>query len=553
MKAAIYSRKSKFTGKGESIENQIELCKKYAHTHFDIEEKDIYIYEDEGFSGGNTNRPQFQMLLNDAKKKKFDVLICYRLDRLSRSVGDFTNTMDEIQKYGVSFVSIREQFDTSTPMGRAMMYIASVFSQLERETLTERIKDNMMQLAKTGRWLGGITPTGFYSKEVSHIDNYGKQRKMFKLSPIKQELVLVELIYDKFLELKSLTKVDQYCLMNSIKSKNNISYTRYSIRYILSNPVYAVADKTLYTYLINNGYEVSSYESQFNGQFGLLVYNKTNQTNKVSSRFKSKSELIVAVGAHKGIISSEKWIAVQKLLHKNKSKSYYSAKNSNSLLSGILRCGKCGSYMRPKNGRISKDGTQIYYYMCTMKERSKRTKCDMKNVKGNDLDALIISRIKQLSMYDSQLHNNIDTDKIKIKTVQDSILKEITLIKNDISSQKKSIDNLVATLTETENSTARKYIVKQIEAMDLEVGKLNERLVSLLDAQELNNSKENSLDTIIAMLATFNDNINDIDVESKRAFLQSIVDKVIWDGESAELVMFGSDSAKKSPPPTLIR
>jgi len=150
---AIYSRKSKFTGKGESIDNQIELCKQYIRTHYpgcigeqqpkvatspDASDDDILMYEDEGFSGGNTQRPQFKKMMADANEKKFSILICYRLDRISRHIGDFAKLIEELDDLGISFVSIKEQFDTSSPMGRAMMYISSVFSQLERETIAER-------------------------------------------------------------------------------------------------------------------------------------------------------------------------------------------------------------------------------------------------------------------------------------------------------------------------------------------------------------------------------------------------------------------------------
>ena len=151
MIAAIYSRKSKFTGKGESIENQIQLCMDYGKN---IGITEFLVYEDEGFSGGSTDRPKFKDMLSDARNKKFDCLICYRLDRISRNVSDFSALIEELNKLGVSFISIKEQFDTSTPMGCAMMYISSVFAQLERETIAERVKDNMYELARTGRWLG---------------------------------------------------------------------------------------------------------------------------------------------------------------------------------------------------------------------------------------------------------------------------------------------------------------------------------------------------------------------------------------------------------------
>ena len=167
---AIYSRKSRFTGKGESIGNQVELCRAYLRATYgeDYAETAI-IFEDEGFSGGNLNRPDFQRMMKAARKHQFRAVVVYRLDRISRNIGDFSALIQELGQLGIDFISIRESFDTSSPMGRAMMYIASVFSQLERETIAERIRDNMRELAKTGRWLGGNPPTGYTSEAVKTI------------------------------------------------------------------------------------------------------------------------------------------------------------------------------------------------------------------------------------------------------------------------------------------------------------------------------------------------------------------------------------------------
>ena len=196
MIAAIYSRKSIFTGKGESLENQFQLCKDYSKSY--LKDKNItnfLIYEDEGYSGSNTNRPAFKKLIEDAKNKKFHILICYRLDRISRNVADFSSTLKILQENNIDFISIKEQFDTTSPIGRAMIYISSVFAQLERETIAERIKDNMYELAKSGRWLGGQCPLGFYSERVSYFDENFKEKTMFKLSPNENELNIVKYIY----------------------------------------------------------------------------------------------------------------------------------------------------------------------------------------------------------------------------------------------------------------------------------------------------------------------------------------------------------------------
>lgn len=543
MKIAIYSRKSKFTGKGESIENQIQLCKNYAISRFDATDKDFLVYEDEGFSGGNVHRPQFQILIKDAKRKKFDMLICYRLDRISRSVMDFSNTFETLENNGIGFVSIKEQFDTSSPMGKAMLYISSVFAQLERETAAERIRDNMLQLAKTGRWLGGVTPTGYESEQVTTIDSAGKERKLFKLSPIEEEINIVKLIFDKYIEFKSLTKVEQYLVMNDIKTKNNVDYTRHSIKAILANPVYVVANKTLYDYMVDEGYEVFSHEADFTGEFGTMVYNKTDQSKKGANRFRVVSEWIAAVGKHKAIIDSDTWIKAQKLLYRNKSKHYRNVKNTQSLLSGILYC-SCGSYMRPKMGRVNKDGEQVFYYMCEMKEKSKRTKCNVNNVKGNDLDKIVVKQIKELATANSDLKENIENDQINIKTTQNKLQTDVSVLEANIKKNEESIKNIVKSIAEGQPDSVVKHLLKQIENLDKETAEMKERLSKLKESVEENQIKKDTLDVMGNILTVFKDSIDEVDVEAKRTFMKSIVKKITWNGENAEMTMFGIDTKK---------
>ena len=128
MKIAIYSRKSKFTGKGESVENQIVLCRDYIQRNIpEATDNDIFVYEDEGFSAKNLDRPQFKLMMSSARKAPFDYIVVYRVDRISRNVGGFASLIEELNGMNTAFICIKEQFDTSTPMGRAMMNIAAVF------------------------------------------------------------------------------------------------------------------------------------------------------------------------------------------------------------------------------------------------------------------------------------------------------------------------------------------------------------------------------------------------------------------------------------------
>ena len=203
---AIYSRKSVLTDRGESVENQVELCRRCLAAQYpDVGPEEIAVYEDEGFSGKDLQRPQFRRMLEDIRRERPEALVCYRLDRVSRSVGDFADLIRKLEGWGVGFLCIREKFDTSTPMGKAMMYIASVFAQLERETIAQRVRDNMRLLARTGRWLGGVPPTGFRAERAAEVIVDGRLRTACRLVPEPAEWRAAGEIFRLFLARQGLT------------------------------------------------------------------------------------------------------------------------------------------------------------------------------------------------------------------------------------------------------------------------------------------------------------------------------------------------------------
>ena len=131
----IYARQSVDRKDSISIESQIDFCK------YELKGGSCRVFKDKGYSGKNTDRPEFQKLLGEIRKGKVRRVIVYKLDRISRSILDFATMMELFQEYDVEFVSSTEKFDTSTPMGRAMLNICIVFAQLERETIQKRVTD----------------------------------------------------------------------------------------------------------------------------------------------------------------------------------------------------------------------------------------------------------------------------------------------------------------------------------------------------------------------------------------------------------------------------
>lgn len=201
-----------------------------------------------------------------------------------------------------------------------------------------------------------------------------------------------------FTESGSLSKTDQYLLEHRCVTKRGKQFTRFAIRGILTNPVYMIADDTAYQYLKENNVDLFAEPSEFDGEHGIMAYNRTLQRPGKATQIRPMEDWIVAVGKHPGIISGANWVRVQSMLDVNKSKSYRKPRSNVALLSGLLRCGECGDYMRPKlTGRTNANGELIYTYMCSTKERSHGTVCSMKNCNGNTLDAKIVEEIRKVA------------------------------------------------------------------------------------------------------------------------------------------------------------
>ena len=520
MKAAIYSRKSKFTGKGESVENQIELCKTYGANNGYT---DFLVYEDEGFSGGNINRPMFKAMMKDAKSKKFDAIICYRLDRISRNVSDFSTLIDNLKDFSIDFISIREQFDTSSPMGTAMMFISSVFAQLERETIAERIKDNMYELAKTGRWLGGTPPFGFCSEPIYYLDNNSKQKKMMTLSPIIEEINLVKYLYSQYLSLGSLGQLQKHLVQENIKTKRNARWDIKGLNIVLRNPAYVNSSELVVSYLATKGATVLG---EPNGN-GINSYNKKNSKGAT----KDINEWILSVAKHEGIINDDEWLNVQRLLDINKSLAPRLVTGSNcGLFNSVLRCAKCGGRMVSKQGHTSiKNGETIRYYVCTTKINTYGRDCDCKNMRLDILENEVMKEIFEVTRNKGTIINFINKYKQDLES-ETSANDNIKTLSTQILTKQLQIKNLVDKIGI--NPNLYDAFAKRIEELDNELKALQYKKFEIENSQS--NIKEvlNKIDTYTAMLLNFKDLFNNADYQMKRFLVNSLVDKIYYDSKT---------------------
>jgi len=542
IKIAIYSRKSKYIAGSDSIENQIQMCKDYASSKYINTELEFDIYEDEGFSGGNINRPQFKELMKNIKK--YDVLICYRLDRISRNVADFSSTLDLLQANNCDFVSIREQFDTSSPMGRAMIYIASVFAQLERETIAERVKDNMMEMAKHGSWTGGRTPLGYDSETTTNIDDEGNERKLVKLVKNEEELKLVKLIYETYLREGSLHKTEIWFTQHNIKSNSGILLEKTTLKIILRNPVYVMATPEVLEYMKNDGWNVYGVPD---GTHSLLSYNKTESVTvkgKSTKKFKDKSEWIAAMSSCEGVIEAEIWMNVQKQFTKNRDTFPRLGKTNNAILTGKLKCALCGSNMRIVHGTASKKtGEQFYYYVCSMKKRSKGTVCSANNLKAREIEESVLIELENIAQHKREFLANLETEqKQKLKDTN-SETKKLKLEKQ-LKDKKKQIDNLVNKLA-LDDSIAD-ILIDKIKSLKDEVKSFESELLEINDNIETINQDNINIDFISNMLEKC-EKIRELSKDEQKQLIDVFVDEITYNSNTdlVDLSFVGANAKKK--------
>lgn len=542
MKIAIYSRKSKFTGKGESVENQIEMCREYIRgqkNRFpDIKEDDIQIFEDEGYSGKDLNRPQFQKMIALARQKRFNCIICYRLDRISRSVSDFSALLEELNRLGISIICIKEAFDTSNPMGKAMMYIASVFAQLERETIAERVRDNMLMLARTGRWLGGTTPTGFTSeKENTIIMDDGKARTSCKLKWNPDEMNVVRAIYDKFMELHSLSGVGKYLIRQKVCSRSGKPFSVLGIKDILRNPVYCMADQDARSYFLEKGSHVCFEAQDCSDRYGLMSYNKRDYARKPSPRL-DESEWIIAIGKHRGIIPGRDWMATQKMLAENRptDPNHTDVRNDYALLSGLIICAKCHGRMFAKR---RSNNANLYDYICSNKQKGNSDLCDCPNLNGPETDDRVCRELMGFMTEGSEEWKQFEKLRQKLKAEADAA-NPLQEVEAQIADAKTKTQNYVQLLERPDLGDALiRQVSRQVTALSKKLEELERRKKILLSQKGKQENDQLQFDVLIELLSHFKNWFPLLSVQERGALIRTVADRIEWDGENLHIFICG--------------
>ncbi len=339
-RCAVYTRKScedglelEYNSLDAQYDSAVSYIRSQAANGWRLVEKR---YDDGGFSGGNTNRPALRQLLADIEAGEIDIVVVYKIDRLSRSLCDFTDLSRTFERHGVSFVSVTQQIDTSCPAGRMLLNILMTFAQFEREMTSDRIKDKMLATRRRGMWTGGYAPYGY------RIEN-----KRLVVDPERAEAV--RFVFRRYAETGSPKTVAAEVTERFGARADGVEWTTGNVYRTLRNCIYA----------------------------GMMPHKRTGQTFK---------------GQHEPIVDESLWNDCQRIDEESASRKPGERRESSAILKGLLKCGHCNAAMTPAFSS-KKGGRRYCYYRCVAAAKSAASVCPVKNVSAETIERLVLGQL----------------------------------------------------------------------------------------------------------------------------------------------------------------
>jgi DNA invertase Pin-like site-specific DNA recombinase len=378
MAIILYARKSVERENSISCETQLEYCRSVIKP--DERDEKIITFVDNGFSGGNVNRDGFQKMMKLVRQGKVKKVIVYKLDRISRSLSDFVNILQEFKEHKVEFVSSQESFDTSSPYGEMIVKLLMVFAEFERTSIINRVTQAYAHRSEMGFYMGGRQPYGF--ELVPTVIHNVKTKK---LNPIPAEVEQVRYIFEVYAqESVSLRRLLDILVAEGKQPLNGSSWTTAKLSTLLKNPIYVKADSDVYDYYDRHGVQMVTDVSLFTGEYGAQLYGHTKHDPSSSDW----SDMKLVLLTHPGIVDSDIWLRCQRKLEKNRQIGN-SVSNPTSWLAGKVVCEKCGHTMTTIKGKVNKSGEIRRYFNCTGRSHKKTCTGPKVTIYAEDLENMV--------------------------------------------------------------------------------------------------------------------------------------------------------------------
>ena len=345
-RCAIYTRKSCEDGlelEYNSLDAQYDSAEAYIRSQASNGWRVIpKRYDDGGFSGGNVNRPALKALMRDIENGEVDVVVVYKIDRLSRSLGDFTDLSKIFERHNVSFVSVTQQIDTSNAAGRMMLNTLMSFAQFEREMTSDRIRDKIYATRKKGLWSGGMIPFGYKT-----VDK--------RLVPDPVTAPVVRHVFARYAESASAKLVASELQKKfgprtfGSKKGGDPTWRMMHVYRILRNPVYK----------------------------GELLHRATGE---------------IFHGLHEPLVDAALWEDCRRILDESAGLQPSAHRETVAILKGLVRCGHCGGAMAPVF-TVKRKGLRYSYYRCVSSTKVADSECPLRGVSGELLERQVVAQL----------------------------------------------------------------------------------------------------------------------------------------------------------------
>lgn len=356
----------------DSLPFQKQELRNYCRHVLHIEENRLEVFEDAGKSGKNTKRPAFERMMTKVKAGLVSHVIVYKIDRISRNLVDFSLMYDDFKYNRVTFISLNEQFDTSSAIGEAVLKIILVFAELERKLTSERVKDIMIGRANEGKWNGARVPYGWDWDSVACRPVHSEKEAPFARA-----------MYEMYLEVQSTGKIRDYNNAHGVPTKRGGEWTSKTVSDFLRNPL----NKGDYRY---------------------------NYRESAKGRKKPENEVVYLEGVFDPLVDPELWDKVNKIMDSNRDKRNMGGlhpieKNCN-IFAGLIRCSVCGAdYLVGKKDKRRKNGFTPSIYYCGAK--TKAIHCRNLNVSDVKIGPFMINYISAMV--------RVSNERRKIKSPED--------------------------------------------------------------------------------------------------------------------------------------
>lgn len=463
----------------DSIINQEDAIKSYIKSR----DKPYKIYKDIGISAKNKDRPGFKSLIKDIEANKIDSIVVNKLDRITRSLKDLLYIKDLCEEYNISFISLTQNLDTSTPMGRFSFYVLGLVAQLEREVTAERVAENMIARAKRKKWNGGVIPFGFY---------WIPDKKTIQIDP--KETELVKKIYNFYLEYKSFRKTTHTINSLGYRTRKGKHWASTSITRILQNPIY----------------------------YGALTYNKRKSYGKTSKPRPKKEHLIIE-NVFEPIIEKSKWEKVQNIIKEIVIPSR--TKSSSYLLSGLVKCGFCETKMYGWKGYTNK-GRKIYsYYKCNGSISKGKSFCLGNSIAMETLENMVEKELKEIALKPDNIKKKLINYDKEFNTDSETFIQNKKRLENNINKLEKKVertfelyeDNLI---NKNEFAARKTKFDQEKSSCESELRTLDEKLSSSYLTYI-------DMDKIINKVKSLADIYKELNFDEKKQLLRCLFDKII--------------------------